>query len=73
MRKSPASPDVRALYFFYMHSRRVQMNVQSDHRGHGLDDCADIIFKLAEHGLVIFGKLRPNDTRILEFAEKIAA
>ena len=73
MRKLPASPDVRARYIFYMHGRRVEMNGQSDHRAHGLDDCADIISKLAEHGLVVFGKLRPNDTRILELAEKIAA
>ena len=73
MRKLPVSPDVRARYIFYMHGRWVEMNGQSDHRAHGLDDCDDIIFKLAEHGLVVFGKLRPNDTRILEFAEKINA
>ena len=55
VRKSPASPDLRARYIFYMHGRWVEMNGQSDHRAHGLDDCDDIISELAKRSLVVFG------------------
>ena len=64
VRKSQASPDVRTLNIFYMHDRWVKMNGQSDHRAHGLDDCADIISKLAARGLVVFGKVPVSYTHL---------
>ena len=73
VRKSPASPDVRARYIFYMHGRWVEMNGQSDHRAHGLCDYDGIISKFAKHGLVVIGLEHPNDTRIIEYAQNIAA
>ena len=56
-----------------MHGRWVEMNGQSDHRTHGLCDHDDIISKFAKHGLVVIGLEHPNDTRIIKYAQKIAA
>ena len=73
LHKPPASSDVSARNIFYMHGRCVKMNGQPYHRVHGLDDYDDIISKIAERGMVLFGKVRTNDTRIIEYAEKITA
>ena len=51
----------------------VKMNDQAYDRVHDLDDYDDIISKLAERGLVVFGNVRPNDTRTIDYAEKIGA
>ena len=51
----------------------VKMNDQAYHRVHNPDDYNDIISQLAERSLVVFGNVRPNDTRNIDYAEKIGA
>lgn len=69
----PPSTDASRKYLFYMHARIVEMQGRrAESRVHGRYRYDDIVKALADRGLVVISEVRPGDTKLREYGEKVA-
>src|ERR1041384_3281591 len=72
--EAPSSPDPKARYLFYLHGRIIEdqgaENAVSPE--FGKYEYAEILDTLADRGFVVISEVRPKNTNIVQYAQKVA-
>ncbi len=71
--EAPASPDPKAKYLFYLHGRIIEedgMNAVSPE--FGKYEYSDILETFADRGFIVISEVRPKNTDVAKYAQKVA-
>jgi hypothetical protein len=71
--EAPAAPDPKAKYIFYLHGRIIEdegMNAVSPEFGEY--EYADILETFADRGFIVVSEVRPKNTDVRQYAQKVA-
>lgn len=70
----PAKPDAGRRYVIYLHARLLEIRAVHEARSkeHGFYEYAAILRNIADRGFTVISEVRPGDTRIPEYARKVA-